>query len=107
MTSPSGSTGARRRSFSNSKIKGAPVTAYVVMLPGGFGIGGFWIIVSSCIFVGTGALALVTGAAGVRGCKHHFSIHRLFCAGFIEMMITIFTFPSELVSHQSASVLSL
>src|SRR6266516_1323424 len=107
MTSPSDSTGARRRSFSNSKIRGAPVTAYVAMLPGGVRIGGVWIIVSSCIFVAIGALALVAGAAGVRGCKHHFSIHRLFCAGLIEMMITIFTSPPELLSHHSVSVLSL
>jgi hypothetical protein len=43
----------------------------------------------------------------VRGCKHHFSIHRLFCAGLIEMTMTIFTSPLELSSHHLASVLSL
>src|ERR1700722_5261536 len=107
MTSPSGGTGARRRSFSNSKIRGAPVTAYVGMVPRGGGIGGFWIIVSSCIFVGTGALALVTGAAGVGGCKHHFSISSLFVLRTIEMTMAIFTTPPGLLSHHCASVLSL
>jgi hypothetical protein len=107
MTLPSGGTGARRRSFSNSKIRGAPVTAYVGMVPRGGGIGGFWIISSSCNFVGTRALALVTGAAGVRGCKHHFSISSLFVLRTIDMTMAIFTSPPELLSHHCASVLSL
>src|SRR2546421_8930873 len=61
MTSPSGGTGTWRRSFSNSKTRGAPVTAYVGMVPCGGGIGGFWITVTSCIFVENRGLVLVFG----------------------------------------------
>src|SRR5271156_2702325 len=110
MTLPSGGTGARRRSFSNSKVRGAPVTAYVGMVPGGGGIGGFWMVVSSCMLIGTrGELAfedaLVAGLGLVGRDIHHCSIRRLLSSGTIEMTMTMFTSLPELVSHHCASVL--
>jgi hypothetical protein len=71
------------------------------------GIRGFWIIVSSCIFIAIRTFVLIVGAANVRGCKHHFSITRLFAIRTIQMIITIFISSLELVSHQSASTFSL
>src|SRR5271156_3152913 len=108
MTLPSGGTGARRRSFSNSKVRGAPVTVYVGIVPGRGGIGGSWITVSSCIFVGTRVVfknALVAGPGLPNGDIPHCSIHRLFSAFIIEIMMAIFTSPSELVNHHCASLL--
>src|SRR5450755_1932117 len=83
-------------------------------VPGKGGIGGSWITVSSCIFVGARMMALalvlvfesalVTGLGPVGGDMHHCSIRRVF-ADLIEMTITIFTSPSELASHHRASLL--
>jgi hypothetical protein len=49
--------------------------------------------------------ALVAGIGAIDRDKHHFSISKLFSADTIEMTMTIFTSPSELVSHHCASVL--
>jgi hypothetical protein len=119
MTLPSGGTGTRR-SFAKSKIRGAPVTVYVGMVPGRGGIGGAWIIVSSCILIGLVVLVLVLalalafdrtlvtgpGLVGRGRGMHHWSINRLFSARTIEMTMILFPSPLKLVSCQCASALT-
>jgi hypothetical protein len=101
MISLSGSTAGRRNIFSNSRIKGAPVTV-------------FGITVISCIFVGICGrfcerilellgTALVDGRVAFIGASSHFSIRNIDCTRFIEMIITIFTSFPEFSSHHLAS----
>src|SRR2546423_8086913 len=112
MMLSSGGTGARRRIFAKSKVRGAPATVYVGMPPGRRGIGGSWITVSSCVGVGTWrggggfgcALVVDLGVGG--GAMHHCSICRLFRSRIILIRMTIFTSPPELASHHRASALS-
>ena len=71
------------------------MTVQGAVVPGWTGLAGFWVTQISCIFVETCrlgfGLALVTGKLAAGGARHHFSIRRFLSAGFIEMMITIFT----------------
>jgi hypothetical protein len=111
MTLPSGGTGARRRSLLKSKIRGAPVTLYVGIVPGRDGIRGSWMTVRSDICVGTGLgvltfkCALVIGLGLVGGDMHHCSINKVFRSRIILMRMTIITLPLDLVSHRLASAL--
>lgn len=85
------------------------MTVQGAVAPGWIGLAGFRVIWISCIFVEASAFgfgfAIVTGKF-LAGDRHHFSIKRLICAGFTEIMITVFTSPPELMSHHRASTLS-
>src|SRR5947209_1304969 len=89
VISLSGSTTGRRNIFANSRTKGAPVTVFGSM-------------VTTCICVeicggGWGLLraedALVFGRLPATGASSHFSICAIDCAGFTEMIMTVFTAP--------------
>src|SRR5438552_13585036 len=101
MMSFSGGIAGRRNIFWNSKTRGAPLMLFSA-------------IVISCVFVGTGRgffcpglleNALVVGLCPTGGASAHFSICNVLSASFIEMIITICTSPSELMSHHLASCL--
>ncbi len=88
VISVSGSTAGRRNILSNCRTKGAPVTGEDAPATV------FETMVISCTFVGSCRMS------------SHFSICSLdcaFCARCTEMMTTIFTSPSDSVSHQLAS----
>jgi hypothetical protein len=101
MISLSGSTAGRRNIFSNSRIKGAPVTV-------------FDITVIFCIFVGICGrffkrilkllkTVLTDSRVIFIEASSHFSIRNINCICFIKMIIIIFISFSEFSSHHLTS----